>query len=59
MTAEYALNQLYSTKMDVYNFGVLIMEIITGKPNNNNALLLLATLDFQSSWVEVARMASY
>ena len=49
MTAEYALNQLYSTKMDMYNFGVLIMEIITGKPNNNNALLLLATLDFQSS----------
>ena len=58
MAPEYALNGLLHKK-DVYGFGVLIMEIITGKPNNNNALLLLATLDFQSSWVEVARMASY
>ena len=48
MAPEYALNGLLHKK-DVYGFGVLIMEIITGKPNNNNALLLLATLDFQSS----------
>ncbi|RLN39268.1 hypothetical protein C2845_PM01G37830 [Panicum miliaceum] len=40
MAPEYVLNGLYSTT-DVYSFGVLIMEIITGKPNNGGALLPL------------------
>lgn len=34
---EYVLNGLYSTKTNVYNFSVLIMEMITGKPNIGGA----------------------
>jgi len=49
MAPEYALNRLYSTKTDVYSLGVLIMEIITGKPNNGGALLPLVSLAFQFS----------
>ncbi|KAM7255190.1 hypothetical protein ACFE04_020431 [Oxalis oulophora] len=33
MAPEYAMEGLYSTKSDIYSFGVLILEIITGKKN--------------------------
>jgi len=46
MAPEYVLNELYSTKENLYSFGVLIIEIITGKPNNSNALLPLVSLAF-------------
>ncbi|KAL6201075.1 hypothetical protein ACLB2K_024790 [Fragaria x ananassa] len=34
MSPEYAMDGLYSTKSDVFSFGVLALEIICGKKNN-------------------------
>ncbi|KAF7143483.1 hypothetical protein RHSIM_Rhsim05G0081300 [Rhododendron simsii] len=34
MTSEYAMHEQWSVKSDVFNFGVLVLEIITGKKNN-------------------------
>ena len=33
MAPEYALHGLFSVKADVYSFGVLVLEIITGRKN--------------------------
>ena len=33
MSPEYALDGVFSTKSDVFSFGVLLLEIITGKKN--------------------------
>ncbi|KAM3749516.1 hypothetical protein ACB098_05G191500 [Castanea mollissima] len=35
MAPEYAMEGLYSTKSDVFSFGVLTLEIISGKRNNH------------------------
>ncbi|XP_044497350.1 cysteine-rich receptor-like protein kinase 10 [Mangifera indica] len=35
MSPEYAMHGQFSVKSDVYSFGVLVLEIITGKRNNN------------------------
>ncbi|XP_041025379.1 G-type lectin S-receptor-like serine/threonine-protein kinase At1g11410 [Juglans microcarpa x Juglans regia] len=35
MSPEYAMEGLYSTKSDVFSYGVLALEIITGKRNNH------------------------
>ncbi|KAF9611278.1 hypothetical protein IFM89_028702 [Coptis chinensis] len=35
MAPEYAMQGLFSVKSDVYSFGVLLLEIISGKRNNN------------------------
>ncbi|OIW06133.1 hypothetical protein TanjilG_29889 [Lupinus angustifolius] len=46
MSPEYALEGLFSVKSDVFSFGVLFLEIMTGKKNtgfyNMNSLNLLA-----------------
>ncbi|KAJ4977151.1 hypothetical protein NE237_002257 [Protea cynaroides] len=34
MSPEYAMQGLFSVKSDVFSFGVLLLEIITGKKNN-------------------------
>lgn len=34
MAPEYAMHGLYSIKSDVFSFGILILEIITGKRNS-------------------------
>ncbi|XP_042940870.1 G-type lectin S-receptor-like serine/threonine-protein kinase RKS1 isoform X2 [Carya illinoinensis] len=34
MSPEYAMRGLFSVKLDVYSFGVLLLEIITGKRNS-------------------------
>lgn len=34
MAPEYAMEGLYSIKSDVFSFGVLLLEIITGKKNS-------------------------
>ncbi|XP_048319087.2 G-type lectin S-receptor-like serine/threonine-protein kinase RKS1 isoform X1 [Ziziphus jujuba] len=35
MSPEYAMQGLYSTKSDVFSFGVLLLEIITGRKNTD------------------------
>jgi hypothetical protein len=35
MAPEYAIYGQFSVKTDVFSFGVLVIEIITGKGNNN------------------------
>lgn len=47
MSPEYAMDGLFSMKSDVFSFGVLVVEIVTGKKNRgfyhtNNQLNLLA-----------------
>ncbi|GJN40535.1 hypothetical protein PR202_gb29765 [Eleusine coracana subsp. coracana] len=34
MSPEYALRGHYTTKLDVFSFGVLVLEIVTGRRNN-------------------------
>ncbi|PHT86145.1 putative receptor-like protein kinase [Capsicum annuum] len=34
MAPEYAMEGLFSTKSDVFSFGVLILEIVSGRKNN-------------------------
>ncbi|XP_075495854.1 receptor-like serine/threonine-protein kinase SD1-7 isoform X3 [Primulina tabacum] len=47
MAPEYAMDGLFSVKSDVFSFGVLVLEIVSGKKNRgfyqtNNHLNLLA-----------------
>ncbi|XP_047267539.1 G-type lectin S-receptor-like serine/threonine-protein kinase CES101 [Capsicum annuum] len=35
MSPEYAMNGIVSTKTDVFSFGVLVLEILSGKRNNS------------------------
>ncbi|XP_010427120.1 PREDICTED: cysteine-rich receptor-like protein kinase 10 [Camelina sativa] len=35
MSPEYAMHGQFSVKSDVYSFGIIVLEIITGKRNNN------------------------
>ena len=35
MAPEYAMHGQFSVKTDLFSFGVLVIEIITGKRNNN------------------------
>lgn len=35
MAPEYAMHGQFSVKTDVFSFGVLVIEIITGKRNSN------------------------
>ena len=34
MSPEYAMDGIFSMKSDVFSFGVLLLEIISGKKNN-------------------------
>lgn len=34
MSPEYAMHGQFSTKSDVFSFGVLVLEIISGKKNS-------------------------
>ncbi|CAL4983639.1 unnamed protein product [Urochloa decumbens] len=55
MSPEYAMRGQYSTKLDVFSFGVLILEIVTGR-RNNYALNTLYSQDLfclvWKHWVE-------
>ncbi|KXG28852.1 hypothetical protein SORBI_3005G175200 [Sorghum bicolor] len=34
MSSEYAMRGQYSAKLDIFSFGVLVLEIVTGRRNN-------------------------
>ena len=34
MAPEYAIAGVFSTKIDIFSFGVLLIEILSGKKNN-------------------------
>ena len=36
MSPEYAMHGQYSTKSDAFSFGVLVLEIVTGRRNNGS-----------------------
>jgi len=40
MSPEYALNGLFSVKSDVFSFGVVLLEIISGKKNYESNLAM-------------------
>lgn len=35
MSPEYAVNGVFSTRSDVFSFGVIVLEIISGKKNSS------------------------
>jgi hypothetical protein len=39
MAPEYAFDGLFSIKSDVFSFGVLLLEIISGKKNRTHSYL--------------------
>lgn len=50
MSPEYALDGFFSIKSDVFSFGVIVLEIITGKRNTGfyNSEQDLSLLDYVS-----------
>ena len=55
MSPEYALNGVVSTKMDVFSFGVLLLEILCGIKNNCShdpdfSLNLIGYVSFLNNW---------
>ena len=36
MSPEYAMSGIVSMKTDVFSFGVLVLEIVSGKKNNSS-----------------------
>ncbi|XP_062087510.1 cysteine-rich receptor-like protein kinase 10 isoform X2 [Humulus lupulus] len=50
MAPEYAMEGLYSVKSDVFSFGVLLLEIITGKRNAGFHLTKLAPCLLSYTW---------
>ena len=56
MSPEYAMNGVVSIKTDVFSFGVLLLEIVSGKKNNNRhysdsplSLIVYVSLKFKLS----------
>ncbi|ESR60713.1 hypothetical protein CICLE_v10014576mg [Citrus x clementina] len=47
MAPEYAKNGKFSTKSDVYSYGVLILEIVTGRKNSSFHTINLASYAWQ------------
>jgi serine/threonine protein kinase len=35
MAPEYAMHGMYSEKLDVYSFGIMVLEIVTGRKNSS------------------------
>lgn len=53
MSPEYAMDGIFSTKSDVFSFGVLLLEIISGKRNkgfynSDHDLNLLGCVSFKN-----------
>jgi serine/threonine protein kinase len=47
MAPEYVMQGIFSTKSDVYSYGVLVLEIITGRPVHQDLI------NFVSFWIPV------
>lgn len=61
MAPEYAMDGLYSTKSDVFSFGVILLEIITGERNagfheSKRAPTLLAYVRFSFPWIALSNL---
>lgn len=52
MSPEYAMKGIFSVKSDVFSFGVLMLEIISGKRNTVTASLALLGIIEQVSYAE-------
>jgi len=55
MSPEYAMQGLFSEKSDVFSFGVLLLEIVSGRRNSSfydeeNYLTLLGFVSLQNSF---------
>ena len=53
MSPEYAMEGIFSEKSDVFSFGVLMLEIVSGRKNNsfykvNDPLNLIGYVSFLS-----------
>ncbi|CAD6223600.1 unnamed protein product [Miscanthus lutarioriparius] len=44
MAPEYMMRGTYSVKSDAFSFGVMLLEIVTGRKNNNDGCNLLTTV---------------
>ena len=58
MAPEYAMEGLFSIKLDVYSFGILMMEIVSGKKNSGfnhleHAHSLLSYVRLSSLYLEL------
>ena len=56
MSPEYAMQGLFSEKSDVFSFGVLVLEIVSGRKNSSfyddeNALSLLGFVSDNNSFL--------
>ncbi|KAJ1691986.1 hypothetical protein LUZ63_016141 [Rhynchospora breviuscula] len=50
MAPEYAMHGMYSSKLDVYSFGVLLLEIVTGRKNSSFCQNQLAANLISYAW---------
>ena len=58
MSPEYAIEGIFSIKSDVFSFGVLLLDIVSGKKNTGfyqtASLNLLGYVRKQSSWFSLS-----
>ena len=61
MSPEYAMDGVFSMKSDIYSFGVMVLEIITGKTNRGfyEVELDLNLLRYVSSTVTCTSAKTY
>jgi len=57
MAPEYAYHGIFSTKSDVFSYGVLVLEIVTGRRASED-LLSLVSVTLESEHASLLAMAS-